>query len=166
MMHAPASLLLAAAGLAAVSAQSTTTIQALLPMADQQTLVGSVVSAGPTAATYLVRCPPGTDSNDCGFPKPFSLVSGPSTLSMIASNGPQASVLLAPTLLGTPRRSRARVLTTRCGLCVPRDSAALTTLPASLGLPRSPIAPRRSPPTGKPRRELSPSPATARMSCP
>ncbi|KAI5459418.1 hypothetical protein BGZ63DRAFT_361906 [Mariannaea sp. PMI_226] len=39
----------------------------LLPdIFDPQPLVPKVLGAGPAATTYLLNCPPGTDSNDCG----------------------------------------------------------------------------------------------------
>jgi hypothetical protein len=33
---------------------------------DSQTLVADVLGANPTATTFLLNCPPGTDSDDCG----------------------------------------------------------------------------------------------------
>lgn len=38
----------------------------LLPGYDAQNIVASVIGADATATTYLLNCPPGTDSNDCG----------------------------------------------------------------------------------------------------
>ncbi|KAI1855613.1 hypothetical protein JX265_006016 [Neoarthrinium moseri] len=38
----------------------------LLDTDSDQTLVADVLAADPTATTFLLNCPPGTDSNDCG----------------------------------------------------------------------------------------------------
>ncbi|KAF4976016.1 hypothetical protein FZEAL_7272 [Fusarium zealandicum] len=38
----------------------------LLPGYGEQPLVAEVLGADATATTYLLNCPPGTDSNDCG----------------------------------------------------------------------------------------------------
>ncbi|KAL2024511.1 hypothetical protein VTK56DRAFT_7554 [Thermocarpiscus australiensis] len=81
--------LLFAAGLAGLSAaQSTSVVNLLMPLADPQSLAGSVVSAGPTATTYFVTCPTGADSTDCGLGDGVSLVNGPSTASYAMSSGP------------------------------------------------------------------------------
>lgn len=76
MKHA--SSLLLAAGL--VAAQTSTVVDVLLPMLDVQEVEGSVVSAGPTATTYLITCPTDTLPEDCGIPPGgFEVFSGSST---------------------------------------------------------------------------------------
>lgn len=83
-----ASSLFISAGLAAVStaataAQQTTTVSVLLPLfGDDQTIFASVIGANPTATTYSVNCPPGTDSNDCGLGTGFKVINGPKTVSI------------------------------------------------------------------------------------
>lgn len=63
----------------AVVAAQTATVTLLLPFADQQPLVGSVISADSTATTYAYGCPPGGDSDECGFPASETITQGPST---------------------------------------------------------------------------------------
>ncbi|KAJ4294854.1 hypothetical protein N0V88_005091 [Collariella sp. IMI 366227] len=76
MKHATPLVL--AAGLAA--AQSTTVVNLLIPAADPQAIVASVISADPTATTYYLKCPDGTDATDCGLADGVSVINGPSTL--------------------------------------------------------------------------------------
>lgn len=61
-------------------AQSSSVVNLILPAVDAQTIVGSVINAGPTATTYAVSCPSGTDDADCGLGPGLSVVQGPSTL--------------------------------------------------------------------------------------
>ncbi|KAH0496789.1 hypothetical protein TgHK011_004135 [Trichoderma gracile] len=63
----------------AVLAAQTTTVKLLLPFADPQPLVASVIAADSSATTYAVGCPPGTDSDDCGFAESQTITQGPST---------------------------------------------------------------------------------------
>ncbi|KAK4100280.1 hypothetical protein N658DRAFT_106065 [Parathielavia hyrcaniae] len=73
-----ASSLLLAAGLAA--AQSTTVVDILMPMADPQTLLASVISADATATSYFISCPTVTSSEECGFADGLEVLNGPSTM--------------------------------------------------------------------------------------
>lgn len=68
-------------------AQSTTVVTILMPQVDQQTIHASVVSAGPTATAYLLECPPGADSLDCGIGTNFRVTEGPSTLEYHMTGG-------------------------------------------------------------------------------
>ncbi|KAK4143361.1 uncharacterized protein C8A04DRAFT_37554 [Dichotomopilus funicola] len=75
---------LLASGLAA--AQSTSVVDILLPFGEQ-TLLASVISAAPTATTYLLACPSGADSNDCGVPSEgVEIFYGPSTFGYTLSD--------------------------------------------------------------------------------
>ncbi|MCJ1253920.1 Mucin-21 [Lignoscripta atroalba] len=60
------------------SAQSTVSL--FLLSTDNQSLVGSIVGSDSTATTYVIQCPPGTDSNDCGYPIPVTVMQGPATV--------------------------------------------------------------------------------------
>ncbi|KAG8533601.1 uncharacterized protein KY384_001341 [Bacidia gigantensis] len=99
-------LLLTLAGL--LKAQNTT-VSLLLPFADSQSLLGSIVGADASATTYVIQCPEqkqkrqvatvtatstaasssgsnndNSDENDdslCGIPSPVTVIEGPSTLS-------------------------------------------------------------------------------------
>lgn len=83
MKHA--SSLLLAAGLAA--AQSSTVVSVLLPMLDAQDVEGSVISAGPTATSYMVNCPKDTPAEDCGIPRDgFEVLWGPSTWNYVMAD--------------------------------------------------------------------------------
>ncbi|KAL8694920.1 MAG: hypothetical protein Q9218_000491 [Villophora microphyllina] len=55
-----------------ISAQTTATL--LLIHADPQSLVGSIVGTNGAATTYQLQCQPGTGSEDCGFPGPFTYI--------------------------------------------------------------------------------------------
>ncbi|RFU75211.1 hypothetical protein TARUN_7015 [Trichoderma arundinaceum] len=72
------SLALLALSSAVMAAQSTT-VDLLLPFADIQSLVGSVIAADSTATTYAYGCPSGTPSDDCGFDGIQTITQGPST---------------------------------------------------------------------------------------
>ncbi|UKZ73713.1 hypothetical protein TrVFT333_001363 [Trichoderma virens FT-333] len=63
----------------AVMAAQTTTVSLLLPFADPQKIVASVVAADSTATTYVYGCPPGTQADDCGFETSQTITQGPST---------------------------------------------------------------------------------------
>ena len=63
----------------AVLAAQSTTVKLLLPFADPQPLVASVIAADSTATTYAVGCPPGTDTEDCGFAESQTVTQGPTT---------------------------------------------------------------------------------------
>lgn len=63
----------------AVLAAQTTTVSLLLPFADPQPLVGSVIGVDSTATTYAYGCAPGTSEDDCGFPSSETVTQGPST---------------------------------------------------------------------------------------
>lgn len=72
------SLALLAFSSAVLAAQSTT-VSLLLPFADPQILVGSVVAADDTATTYVYGCAPGEDPTKCGFETSQTVTQGPST---------------------------------------------------------------------------------------
>ncbi|KAL7933589.1 hypothetical protein V8C35DRAFT_46927 [Trichoderma chlorosporum] len=72
------SLALLALSSAVVAAQ-TTTVSLLLPFADPQPLVGSVIAADSTATTYAYGCAPGTPADDCGFDSSQTVTQGPTT---------------------------------------------------------------------------------------
>jgi hypothetical protein len=86
------------------AAQSTTTVSLFLPNTDPQSLVASVIGTvskqrlshaslfaypltsilqDATATTYLISCPPGSDSNNCGYGGGATVIEGPSTLQMV-----------------------------------------------------------------------------------
>ncbi|PNP52222.1 hypothetical protein THARTR1_07431 [Trichoderma harzianum] len=71
-------LLVALSSAAAVAAQSTT-VSLLLPLADRQKLVGSVIGVDSAATTYAYGCAPGTPSDDCGFESSQTIAQGPTT---------------------------------------------------------------------------------------
>lgn len=73
------SLALLALASGALAAQSTTTVALLLPYADVQTIEASIIGADSTATTYLIGCPKGEDSSDCGFATSQTITQGPST---------------------------------------------------------------------------------------
>ncbi|KAF2099924.1 hypothetical protein NA57DRAFT_55858 [Rhizodiscina lignyota] len=52
--------------LATVACAQSSTVSLLLLDTDPQKLVASVVEANPTSTVYVLNCPDGTDSNDCG----------------------------------------------------------------------------------------------------
>ncbi|KAL2802607.1 hypothetical protein BJX63DRAFT_106067 [Aspergillus granulosus] len=43
-------------------------VSLILPNVDQQELVGEVIGTDGSMTTYLINCPEGADSNDCGVP--------------------------------------------------------------------------------------------------
>ncbi|CAM1503624.1 Fc.00g012150.m01.CDS01 [Cosmosporella sp. VM-42] len=61
----------------------------LIPLTDPQPLVAEVLGADASATTYLLNCPSGTDSNDCG------------TYNESITLGPWASRTLPPGAAGT-----------------------------------------------------------------
>lgn len=79
MKHTSSLLLAAAAGLAA--AQSPVIVKVLVPNVDDQPVVASVISAGPTATSYFVACPTNASPEDCGLGTGFRMLYGPSTMS-------------------------------------------------------------------------------------
>jgi len=79
-------------GFASISFAQTGTITLLVPGADPQPLVASIVGSDATATTYAVQCSPGTDSDNCGFVGVFTLTEGPATAAytygpMVDDNG-------------------------------------------------------------------------------
>ncbi|KAL8940875.1 MAG: hypothetical protein Q9211_002065 [Gyalolechia sp. 1 TL-2023] len=60
-----------------VSAQQSASI--FIVNADSQPLVGSIVGTEGVTTTYQIQCPAGTDSQDCGFPGPFTYIKEGST---------------------------------------------------------------------------------------
>jgi len=71
-------------------AQSSVT-SLFLPDADQQALVASVVGSHASTITYAINCPAGTDSNDCGYPSPFTMTFGPSFYEAQTTDAPAFS---------------------------------------------------------------------------
>jgi hypothetical protein len=76
-------------------AQSTTTLTLLAPMVGPESLVGSVVTVGPSATVYAVECPSGSYGNEdeednyCAFPdQRWTMTQGPETWEMEASVTP------------------------------------------------------------------------------
>ncbi|KAM0484383.1 hypothetical protein ACHAPX_001806 [Trichoderma viride] len=72
------SLALLALATGALAAQSST-VALLLPYADVQKIDASIIAADSTATTYLIGCPKGEDSSDCGFATSQTITQGPST---------------------------------------------------------------------------------------
>ncbi|KAL2870017.1 putative GPI anchored glycoprotein [Aspergillus lucknowensis] len=55
-------------------------VSLILPNVDQQDLVGEVVGSDGPTTTYVIQCPRGADSVDCGVPSNgFTVTAGPST---------------------------------------------------------------------------------------
>lgn len=78
-----------------VAAQSTSVVEILNPFGDKQTLHASVISAAPTATRYLLKCPSGADSNDCGVPPDgVQIFYGPSTFGYTLSEAGKLSVFI------------------------------------------------------------------------
>lgn len=72
------SLALLALSGAAMAAQATT-VSLLLPAADPQKLVGSVIGVDSAATTYAYGCAPGVAADDCGFESSQTITQGPTT---------------------------------------------------------------------------------------
>lgn len=72
------SLALLALSGAAIAAQSTT-VSLLLPAADPQKLVGSVIGVDSAATTYAYGCAPGQPADKCGFESSQTITQGPTT---------------------------------------------------------------------------------------
>lgn len=79
-MHAPSTFAVMSALAGSAIAQSTTVVDLYLYGYEGDDIAASVVDVSPQATTYLVSCPPGTDSNDCGLGAGMTLVQGPSTI--------------------------------------------------------------------------------------
>ncbi|KAK4033757.1 hypothetical protein C8A01DRAFT_39765 [Parachaetomium inaequale] len=71
--------LVVAAGLAAAQSSSAV-VNVLLPSFGTEAMVASVISAGPTATSYLVNCPTDTSSEDCGLGDGLKILYGSSTM--------------------------------------------------------------------------------------
>jgi len=54
------------------------TVALFLPGFDSQPLQATIVTAGPSATTYVVACSPGTDATQCGVPSGITVVQGAS----------------------------------------------------------------------------------------
>lgn len=98
------------------SAQSTVSL--FIPDGvDNQSLVGSVVGSvrlpnflhqpfltlnlqSGSITTYVIQCPPGIDSTNCGFPEPVTVVGGPSTVHLAI--GVQDLYISISPLCGSP----------------------------------------------------------------
>ncbi|KAF9735993.1 hypothetical protein PMIN06_002536 [Paraphaeosphaeria minitans] len=93
-MHAKSSMAALFGAIVAVSAQTTTPssaaakatgpiVSVILPGADDQTLVGSIVDVKSALTTLAVTCPSGTDGDDCGMPDGgMTVTQGPKTVAM------------------------------------------------------------------------------------
>ncbi|KUI53097.1 hypothetical protein VP1G_00330 [Cytospora mali] len=79
------SLTMASALVATTMAQSTSVTTLFLYGAEGDNIVGSVMSVAPGATTYFVNCAPGTDASDCGLGLGVTVVEGPSTFGMHAT---------------------------------------------------------------------------------
>lgn len=79
------SLTLASALVASTMAQSTSVTSLFLYGAEGDSIVASVIAAAPTATSYFVTCPDGTDGNDCGMGPGMTYVLGPSTYGIHAT---------------------------------------------------------------------------------
>ncbi|TKA80676.1 hypothetical protein B0A49_01625 [Cryomyces minteri] len=77
-MHALTTSFLLALAAHTLAQNSSTTLSIFLPNTDPQSLVGSIIAVDSTATTLAIACPSGTDPNDCGYPSPFTLTTGPS----------------------------------------------------------------------------------------
>ncbi len=70
----------AAVSASASAATSHTVVSILVPGYGIQSVLGSVVSANPTATTFALNCPSNADPTNCGLgPDPVTVVQGPST---------------------------------------------------------------------------------------
>jgi hypothetical protein len=72
-------------------AQSASSVKTLhLPNFDDQTILASIVTAGPTATGYLLTCPtddPNYDDTKCGLGTGIRILEGPSTLALFVPSG-------------------------------------------------------------------------------
>lgn len=75
-MRSSTVLIAAATAGSAIAADS---FNAFLPGFDTQSLVAKSIGGGSDATTYVLGCPAGADSNDCGLPFPMQYVAGPKT---------------------------------------------------------------------------------------
>jgi hypothetical protein len=53
-----------------------------LPNVDPQTILASIITAGPSSTSYFLACPtaaPDFDENDCGLGTGITMVEGPKT---------------------------------------------------------------------------------------
>jgi hypothetical protein len=66
-------------------AQASTTLNLFL-LADNQTILGSVVNVAPTATTLFLQCPSGTDSSDCGIPSGLTVTENQSGITFTMSD--------------------------------------------------------------------------------
>ncbi|KAL5342174.1 hypothetical protein BJX70DRAFT_357114 [Aspergillus crustosus] len=57
--------------------------------ADEQPLAASIVGNDASRTTYLVNCPPGTDSNDCGMGPGQTVIAGKDVTSWIFDEAPE-----------------------------------------------------------------------------
>ncbi len=91
MKHTSSLLLAAAAGLAAAASP---VVNVLIPGVDQQSIDGSIISAGPTATSFFIACPSGTPGEDCGLASGMEVLYGPSTMNygMTASDGSSTEI--------------------------------------------------------------------------
>lgn len=62
------------------SSATTSVIDIILPMLDDQAVMGSIVSVDATATSYYLTCPTGESSTDCGLGNGIQVVEGPSVL--------------------------------------------------------------------------------------
>lgn len=72
-------------------AQSASSVKTLhLPNFDKQTILASIITAGPTATAYLLTCPtadPNYDDTECGLGTGIRVLEGPSTLAVYLDTG-------------------------------------------------------------------------------
>lgn len=88
-------------------AASSSTVSLFFPGGvDKQSLVASVVGANPTMTTYVISCPTGTSSDQCGFDPAMTITQGPTTAIMTieSSDGdPVETDIINCTIEGTTR---------------------------------------------------------------
>jgi hypothetical protein len=84
-------------------------------MLDSQQVEGSVISAGPTATSYLVNCASGTPSDECGIPQGgFEVLYGPLTWNYEMST---PDVLVSPPPGETSKDANHRISSTMRADC-------------------------------------------------
>ncbi|RYP58081.1 hypothetical protein DL769_009113 [Monosporascus sp. CRB-8-3] len=69
-------------------AQSSVVSSLFLPGFDSQSLVASIVTAGPRMMEFFVECAPGVDANDCGAGPRVSVTMQPGTYELGINNPP------------------------------------------------------------------------------
>ncbi|OAL40384.1 hypothetical protein AYO20_00120 [Fonsecaea nubica] len=85
---------LALAMATAVSAQTSSVVNVLIPGADEQTLMGSLIASDASKTTMAISCPSNADMSECGFgPDAVTITFGPSTFKALETFDPLSLVL-------------------------------------------------------------------------